>query len=52
MCQPDYPGRHNASQMAASVHIAINANSDHYRYVVARYSDFTSGITVGGCDIL
>ena len=55
MCQPDYPGRHNASQVAAPVHIAVNvttANSDHYRCVVAGGSDFTSGITVSDCDIL
>lgn len=55
MCQPDYPGRHNASQMAAPVHTAVNvttANSHHYRCVVAGGSDFASGITVSDCDIL
>ena len=55
MYQPDYPGRHNASQMAAPVHVAVNvttANSDHYWCVVAGGSDFTSGITVSDCDIL
>ena len=47
MCQPDYLRRHNDSQMAPLVHVAINAttaNSNHDRCVVAGDSDFTSAL--------